>query len=126
MRSSIIAGTMTCVLGLSPAAWAHHSAAMFDATKTDTLVGTVSQYQFENPHAWIYLTVVDANGAQKQYSIEMTSPNLLQRAGWRPGTLKAGDKVTVKIHPLHDGAAGGSFVEITLPDGRVMDQRQRG
>lgn len=126
MRSSMIVWTMTGVFGLSSAAWAHHSAAMFDAAKTDTLVGTVSQYQFENPHAWIYLMVVGANGTQKQYSIEMTSPNLLQRAGWRPGTLKPGDKVTVKIHPLHDGAAGGSFVEITLPDGKVMDQRQRG
>ena len=126
MRSHFLALSFATALGLSSPAWAHHSAAMFDATKIDTLSGTVLQYQFENPHAWIYMMVADPSGAQKKYSIEMTSPNLLQRAGWRPGTLKPGDKVTVKIHPLHDGAAGGSFVEITLPDGKVMDQRQRG
>ena len=126
MRSNILALTVAGGMALATPALAHHSAAMFDATKTDTLAGTVLQYQFENPHAWIYLMVVDPSGKQKKYSIEMTSPNLLQRAGWRPSTLKPGDKVMVKIHPLHDGADGGSFLEITLPDGKVMDQRIRG
>jgi hypothetical protein len=126
MRFHILRLGLAATLGLSSAAWAHHSAAMFDATKTDTLVGTVTQYQFENPHAWIYLMVVNPGGTQKQYSIEMTSPNLLQRAGWRPATLKPGDRVTVKIHPLHDGSNGGSFVEITLPDGKVMSQQRAG
>ena len=126
MRSKFLALGLVTTLGLSSAAWAHHSAAMFDATKTDVLAGTVVQYQFENPHAWIYLMVTGPSGVQKKYSIEMTSPNLLQRAGWRPSTLKPGDKVTIKIHPLHDGQDGGSFVEITMPDGKVMDQRQRG
>ena len=126
MRSNFLALSVVTALGLSSSAWAHHSAAMFDATKTDTLVGTVTDYQFANPHAWIYMTVVSPTGVQKKYSIEMTSPNLLSRAGWRPSTLKSGDHVTVKIHPLHDGSDGGSFVEITLPDGKVMDQRQRG
>ncbi|MDB5461303.1 MAG: hypothetical protein JWO72_3044 [Caulobacteraceae bacterium] len=126
MRFHILRISLAATLGLSSAAWAHHSAAMFDATKTNTLVGTVTQYQFENPHAWIYLMVVNPGGTQKQYSIEMTSPNLLQRAGWRPATLKPGDRVTVKIHPLHDGSNGGSFVEITLPDGKVMSQQRAG
>jgi hypothetical protein len=126
MRLNILTVALAAAMSLSSSAWAHHSAAMFDATKIDVLSGAVIQYEFENPHAWIYLMVTNAGGLQKKYSIEMTSPNLLQRAGWRPGTLKPGDKVTVKIHPLHDGADGGSFVEITLPDGKVMDQRQRG
>jgi hypothetical protein len=126
MRPQFLVLSFATALGLSSSALAHHSAAMFDATKTDTLVGTVVSYEFSNPHAWIYMMVTGASGAQKKYSIEMTSPNLLQRAGWRPATLKPGDKVTVKIHPLHDGSDGGSFVEITLPDGKVMDQRQRG
>ena len=124
MRSHFLALSFATALGLSSSAWAHHSAAMFDATKTDTLVGTVTQYQFENPHAWIYMTVVNPSGVQKKFSIEMTSPNLLQRAGWRPATLKPGDRVTVKIHPLRDGSDGGSFVEITLPDGKVMSQQR--
>ncbi len=126
MLSRLLAISAATTMCLSSGAWAHHSAAMFDATKTDTLAGTVVEYQFSNPHAWIYMMVVSPRGEQKKYSIEMTSPNLLQRAGWRTGTLKPGDKVTVKVHPLHDGSDGGSFVEITLPDGRVMDQRQRG
>ena len=126
MRVKMIATAAAAGLALSGPAWSHHSAAMFDATKTDTLVGTITQYQFENPHAWIYMLVSEPSGRQKSYSIEMTSPNLLQRAGWRPGTLKAGDKVTLKMHPLRDGAAGGSFIEVTMPDGKLMSQKAGG
>ena len=107
-------------------ALAHHSAAMFDATKTVALSGTVVEFEYENPHAWLHMMVVGDDGKQVRYSIEMTSPNLLQRAGWRPTTLKPGDKVSIKMHPLHDGSAGGSLMEATLADGRVLNQTPGG
>jgi hypothetical protein len=49
------------------------------------------------------------------------SPNFLERRGWSKRTLKVGDKVTVVIHPVKDGGHGGSFVSVTLPDGKVMN-----
>ncbi len=107
---------------LSAPAWAHHSAAMFDRQKTSSVAGTIKKYQFSNPHAWIYVTATE-DGVQKEYSIEMTSPNLLGRAGWRPGTLKTGDKVVVRYHPFRDGTTGGQIVDVTLPTGKVMTEQ---
>ena len=111
-------------LGLAAPASAHHSAAMFDRTKQVTVVGTVKDFQWTNPHSWLHVVApAVAGGPAIEWSIEMTSPNLLNRAGWRPATLKPGDRVTIVMAPLRDGANGGQFRSATLPDGRVMTER---
>lgn len=104
-------------------ATAHHSFAMYDLTKTETIEGTVKEYQWTNPHGWIYVNVPAADGKTLEYGIELTSPNLLQRRGWRPTSLKAGDKVTVVLNPLRDGTKGGRIVSVTTPDGKVLTER---
>jgi Family of unknown function (DUF6152) len=105
-------------LGAVPAL-AHHSFARFDADRQVTLQGTVREFQWTNPHAWVILTV-DRKGRAEQWAIEMNGPNGLARQGWRPKTLTPGMPVRLTIHPLRDGTNGGQFVEITLPDGTVM------
>jgi hypothetical protein len=105
-------------LGAMPAL-AHHSFARFDADRQVTLQGTVQEFQWTNPHAWVILTV-DRKGRAEQWAIEMNGPNGLARQGWRPKTLTPGMPVRLTIHPLRDGTNGGQFVEITLPDGTVM------
>ena len=111
---------LLCVLllGAMPA-FAHHSFARFDADRQVTLQGTVQEFQWTNPHAWVILTV-DRKGRAEQWAIEMNGPNGLARQGWRPKTLTPGMPVRLTIHPLRDGTNGGQFVEITLPDGTVM------
>lgn len=99
-----------------PAA-AHHSFAMFDQKKIMTLTGTVEQFQWTNPHAFIELTA--AGGTH--WSIELNSPNNLKRQGWTRVSLRAGDKVTVRINPLRDGHPGGLFLDVKTADGRVLD-----
>lgn len=101
-------------------ALAHHSFAMFDASKLVTLEGTIKQFQWTNPHAWIILMVADSEEAPVQWAIEMNGPTGLARDGWYPKTLTPGMKVKVVIHPLHDGKKGGQFLAVTLPDGTVM------
>lgn len=101
-------------------ALAHHSAAMFDQTKSVTIEGTVKQFQWTNPHTWLTVTVQSEKGQIVDWSVEMTSPNLLARAGWRPNTVKPGDKIKVNISPLRDGSSGGQFVSATLSDGKVL------
>jgi len=103
----------------APAATAHHSFAMFDNAKEQTLVGTVKEFQWTNPHTWLQL-MVDESGKQVEWSIEGSSPNGLARRGWSRTSFKPGDKVTVIIHPLKDGAKGGSYVKATLPDGKTL------
>ena len=106
------------LLGAAPVT-AHHSFAMFDNTKDMTLVGTVKEFQWTNPHTWLQL-MVDENGQQVEWSIEGSSPNGLARRGWSRVSFKPGDKVTVIIHPLKDGTKGGSYVKATLPDGKTL------
>jgi hypothetical protein len=105
---------------LSSAALAHHSFAMFDQSKTVTLAGAVKELRWTNPHVFIQVLVKNAAGAEDEWSIEMTSPEHLARTGWRPGTLKPGDKVTLSIHPLVDGDKGGQYLSGTGPDGPLI------
>jgi hypothetical protein len=97
---------------------AHHSFAMFDAKQSVTLHGVVKEFRWTNPHVFIQLMATDEGGvAAGEWSIELTSPEHLARAGWKPGTLKGGDKVTLVVHPIRDGSRGGQFVSGTAADG---------
>ena len=100
--------------------WAHHSFTMFDMTKTITLTGTVTEFQWTNPHSYIEIDAPDEHGAVKHWSIEMGSPSILQQSGWKFSSLKKGDKATLVINPLKNGQTGGFLGKATLPDGRVL------
>jgi Family of unknown function (DUF6152) len=116
-----LSAAVLLALAASEAAWGHHSFAMFDASHEKTLTGTVKEFQWTNPHTWVWLDVLGASGgAAEEWGIEGMSPNFLGRRGWSKNTLKPGDKVTVVIHPLKDGSKGGSFLSVTLSDGNVM------
>ena len=102
---------------------AHHSAAGIDRTKTVTVNGTIKEFRWANPHAWIDVNVQNDKGATDVWSAEMTSPAFLIRAGWKSTTLEPGDKVSVTLRPFKNGDPGGLFVSVTLPDGQVMSER---
>ena len=125
-RRAALAATCTVIVALvaagAPVA-AHHSAAGIDRTQSKTVSGTVKEFRWGNPHAWIDLDVANDKGATDTWSIEMTSPTFLLRAGWKSSTLKSGDKVTVTVRPFRDGTPGGLFVSVTLPDGHEMTER---
>lgn len=101
-------------------AFAHHSFAMFDLTKEITLVGTIKEVQFTNPHVWLQLMVADGKGGQTEWSIEAGAPGMLLRTGWKTNTLKSGDMVTIITHPARSGASNGSLVRLTTADGRTL------
>jgi hypothetical protein len=101
-------------------AYAHHSYAMFDSTKTVALSGTVKEFQFTNPHSWIQVMAPGPNGAVVEWSVQMGAPFELIRAGMGPETLKPGDKITIQIHPAKDGVTAGSFLSATDGNGRPI------
>ena len=101
-------------------ALAHHSFAMFDQSKQMTLEGTVHEFQWTNPHSFIELDV-ENRGRTQRWSIELNSPNNLTRQGWRRTSLKAGEKISVRIAPLRDGHPGGLFLDLRKADGNVLD-----
>jgi hypothetical protein len=111
--ASIMVGVSTISLQ------AHHAFARFDSEREVTLQGTVKEFQWTSPHAWIMLAV-DSKGHREEWAIEMNGSSGLAREGWQPRTLTPGMAVTATIHPLRDGTNGGQFLKITLPDGTVL------
>ena len=105
---------------LAAPAHAHHSFSMFSMDKEVVLTGEVKDFQWTNPHIWLQLTVPGADGKTGEWSIEGTSPNVLSRQGWTKRSVKAGEKVTVTIHPLRDGTPGASLVKVVTADGKVV------
>jgi hypothetical protein len=113
-------GALFCLIAGS--ALAHHSFAMFDRSKEMTIVGTVEDFQWTNPHSWIELDVPNESGGVDKWSIELNSPNNLARQGWHSNSVKPGDKISVIIWPLRSGEKGGLFMSLTFPDGRMLDE----
>ncbi|MEJ0037530.1 MAG: DUF6152 family protein [Gammaproteobacteria bacterium] len=118
LRLRALAAVATLVA--TGAAFAHHSFAMFDRDKEVVLSGTIHEFQWTNPHAFIEFDVANGKGEVERWSVEMNSPNNLTRQGWKSTFLKGGDKVTVTLNPLRDGKHGGLFVAIVLADGKVI------
>ena len=115
-----------CFLALVAAAAtpaiAHHSFALFDMEKNLSVVGTVVEYRWTNPHVTVLLKVdpgadvpSDAVGV---WDLEAAgSTNIMARQGWTRTTLKAGDRITAVVHPMKEGGKGGSLFYVILSDG---------
>ena len=109
-----------CVLA-STAAYAHHSfAAQYDSTKQVTLQGTISKVEWMNPHVYFYVDVPDEAGTIVNWAVEGGAPNVLYREGWKPTSLKAGDRVTILGSLARDGSKQINALSFKLPDGRCV------
>jgi hypothetical protein len=114
-------GLGIAALLLAAPALAHHSSAMFDASKEAQIKGVVKLFKFENPHVNIVVAVRDEkSGATTDWFIEAGSVRGLAMAGWRKSTIKAGDAITVIGRPLRDGQPGASLVRAVLADGTTL------
>ena len=108
------------VLGAAGQATAHHSFAVFDHSRSVTVQGTVSKFQWTNPHGFIELDYKAPDGSTKRFTMELTSINMLSRAGWTSRSVKAGEKVKAIASPLLSGEPGGLLLEVTLLDGKTL------
>jgi hypothetical protein len=102
-------------------ALAHHSFAMFDKDKTVKISGTLKEFEWTNPHAWLHV-VTNEGGKQVEWSFEMGSVGQVAAQGWKADIVKPGDKITIEGHPLKDGSRGGQYRIATLADGRTLGQ----
>jgi hypothetical protein len=123
MRRLQVACVAILGLWMAGSAYAHHSMEGFDRDKNVTLVGTVKQFKWANPHSWIEMEVTNDKGVAETWNIEMTAPFVLIRAGWKSSSLKPGDKVTVVGHPQKTGEPGALFVSVTLANGETLTDR---
>lgn len=119
-RGVALAACAACLaLGaLGTPALAHHSFAMFDHEHQLKMQGTVTYFEWTNPHVYIGLRRQGDAGAGKVYTIECANPGILDRAGWKWNMIKVGDQLTVIIAPLKSGRPGGLLKQVTLSDGR--------
>jgi len=108
------------VVAMVAPAFAHHSFAVYDHTRTMTLRGTVTKFQWTNPHGFIEMDVKQDDGSVRHFSIELTSINMMQRVGWRSTMIKAGDTVQVVMAPLLSGEPVGLGLEVVLANGKTM------
>ena len=120
MKNLTIAGLLILLVCLATSAFAHHSAAGIDRTKTVTVEGVVKEFKWANPHSWLDVEVANSKGGKDLWSFEMNPPAYLVRSGWKSSTVKVGDKVKVVGRPFMNGDPGGIFVSVTLPGGQTL------
>ena len=114
---------LALVLAAAVTLSAHHAAAGIDRTTTKELKGTIKAFSWQNPHSWMEVEVAGQDGKLVTWTVEMTAPSYLVRAGWKASTVKPGDEVRVTVRPLKNGDPGGLFVSVTLADGRTLTER---
>lgn len=115
-KGLIVAGSML----MAVSAFAHHSFAIFDHSQSKTLKGTVLKFQWTNPHGYMELDLGEGPDEVQRYTVELTSINMLRRAGWKSSDVKEGDRVTAVVAPLLNGDPGGLLLELKVPDGRTL------
>jgi hypothetical protein len=121
MKSKLLVLSVTMLMSLGIPAWAHHSfSAVFDANSPIEVSGTVTEVEWQNPHAWIYIDVEDEESGVVNWAFEMGSPNGLRRRGWSRDTVKVGDVISASGYRARDGSNRANLASITLADGREM------
>lgn len=123
-RLAVVWGAMTALVAMVNVVpvVAHHSfAAEFDADKPVTVKGVITSVRLENPHSWFFLDVTGPDGKVEKWSFEASTPSSLIRSGFKPGTVKAGDQVTIRgFHARDANANAGAGRELILADGREI------
>jgi hypothetical protein len=92
---------------VSSAVSAHHGTSGYDMEKVITLNGTVTSFNWSNPHCLVRIDVKDSKGDVKDWVVELAAPTLMTRNGWTKDSLKPGDEVVAETHPAKNGATTG-------------------
>src|ERR1700692_4525901 len=120
-RIRMIALVIAILSVVSIPAFAHHGASPYDTSKLSTLKGTVSDFQFINPHVEISVDVINDKGKVETWIGEANSPNVLSRHGWDRDIIKKGDQITVIGYRPKNGAKTLRLQKVVLASGQELD-----
>jgi uncharacterized protein DUF6152 len=120
-RWMVLSVATVLLLSIAGSAFAHHGfQSWFDMSRSVTVKGTVTAFDWTNPHAYIYLDVKDEKGAVVKWSAELGAVAMLSRAGWRKDTVKPGDEVTMTGNPAKEGKPMLHLEKIVLANGQEL------
>ena len=118
----------TLLMMFSTLAFAHHGSIIsYDMKKMMTMEGTVTEYQWRNPHVYIMYEVKDAQGKIVNWGAETHAPIVCENQdGWTKSTLKPGDKITIAVFPSKINTPRGLLAKIVLNGKTIIDDTGRG
>jgi hypothetical protein len=105
------------LLTFAGVAFAHHGTANYDTSKTITVKGVVTGFDFVNPHVQIFWEAKNDSGAAEKWQGELTSPNRLSRAGWTKSSIKPGDTISINGYPTKSGSREIWIQKVVLASG---------
>jgi hypothetical protein len=108
-----------CVTAVSQGL-AHHSFTMVDRSRAKLLEGTVVEWHFNSPHAWLYIEAPDANGAMVRWGVEGAAPVQIIRQGVKGDTFSLGEQVRIVMSPLSDGRPAGGVCFVEKAGGEIL------
>lgn len=113
------------LLVMSAPARAHHGGVAYDTGRRVTLKGTITQFEWINPHSQVHLDVTDDRGNVAHWNFETQPPSILVHAGWNRSSLKPGDQVTLVATPAKNGSPVGLLQRVTLADGTELTPTEK-
>lgn len=113
-------GCVLAVLGIASVAWAHHAAVGFDRNKRMIFTGTVEEFAWVNPHAFIYINVMKKDGKTELWGFETGGAARLNRAGWQKSDFPHGAKISIYATAATNGSRNALCSKIVLADGREL------
>lgn len=115
-----------CVVAISvivaTPALSHHSEAGYDADSVAAFQGTVTEFTWRNPHAYIMVETTDPGGTLTEWRVETGATPLLIRSGWTPESLAPGDRISVRGSPARDGRPNALLLSLEKSDGTTLEQ----
>ena len=117
-RALVALGLVAIVVWATPLL-AHHSWPV-DRSRSVTVSGTVTGYEWGSPHVMIGLDVRAENGSVEKWNVGGPSPNRMEANGWTPTTLKTGDVITATGYRFSDGQRVLQLDKIVMADGKEM------
>jgi hypothetical protein len=120
-RICVILFAVAILCAICVPAFAHHGASPYDTSKLTTLKGTVTDYEFINPHVEISVDVTNDKGKVESWIGEANSPNVLSRHGWDRDIIKKGDQITVIGNAGKNGSKTLRLQKVVLSNGKELD-----
>jgi hypothetical protein len=120
-KREILSAVLLGLLMLGVPTFAHHGTAGDDTSKIVTVKGTVTDFQYINPHVQIYVEAKDEQGNTQIWDGEASNSLVLHRAGWNSKIIKVGDQITLNGYQSKNKGTSLRLTSVLLADGRQLE-----